>query len=662
LLSKEKDQSLFFPTSNNHPEFFTLKIEDRRNFNKLLTKYPKSMKIVSCWHSIDLILECLEKVEYMEIVVGDSLVTGYKKQLHQKLNEFEKLYQLQKEGRFKIFVTSEKQIHSKLYIFENDNEIVALNGSLNFTKSGIEAKHQKNYLWGKKFTKGVKYDDLNKIQEDYEWHKSMCYPFFGDYEELIVKNPEVDRKDLAVQFLEADLITDEHEMNVAISDMTKDILSGDIDLDVPYLVKLNPALGNDRFKKMESILSKFGGTRLDDGISIEPRGFLNHKETSYPMMDIDMEKEMVAVGLFGEKKLLTQDSYTSKEINSFLEHIESYIQTAKLSKNQDDNIAMLSMYEALLYILWSPFADEYHKKKRIVIGSTANKTGPKILHLHGPSSNGKTHFFIFASKLLTGELIDSIPGDKLAIKHVQGFLTYKSNYPIMYDDLPSGKWGKGKPTDLIKSYWDSWYDPKFSHPQLIVSSNDRCPNGPVKRRITEIEFAMMFKETPANEKIFNDLLEYDNPIFKIFSKKFMIKLKKATVNDFSEQLNITKMCFKELYEEANRQLPNFFPSESLESYVDSGRRKWKELIERDGKAQIKKKGDIVQVKFDEDMSLNQGRWDSVDEVANYISCLPNDIMTSRNGNLLTIESAEDFLEWYGPITRIGKFKRWITGG
>ena len=114
------------------------------------------MKIVSCWHSIDLILECLEKVEYMEIVVGDSLVTGYKKQLHQKLNEFERLYQLQKEGRFKIFVTSEKQIHSKLYIFENDNEIVALNGSLNFTKSGIEAKHQKNYIWGKKFTKGVK--------------------------------------------------------------------------------------------------------------------------------------------------------------------------------------------------------------------------------------------------------------------------------------------------------------------------------------------------------------------------------------------------------------------------------------------------------------------------------------------------------------------------
>ena len=661
MLSKNKDQSILFPT-NNQPEFFTMRIDDRRKFNRLLPKYPKSMKIVSCWHSIELILEWVEKVEYLEIVVGDSLVNGYKKQLHQKLNEFEKLHQLQKEGRLKFFVTSEKQIHSKLYIMENDKEIVALNGSLNFTKSGTEAKRQKNYLWGKKFEKRLDYVELDTIQSDYEWMKSMCYPFFGDYEDLLAKNPNEDKRDLAIQFLEADLITDEHEMNVAFSDMKKEILSGDIDLDAPYVMRLSPALGNERFKKMEKVLSPFGSTRLEDGFSIEPRGFLNHKDISYPMMAINLEKEMVTIGISGEKKSLTDDSYSSEEINSFLSHIEAYIETAKLSKNQDHKIAMLSMYEALLYMIWAPFSDEYHKQRHKVVGSTANKTGPKILHLHGPSSNGKTHFFVFASKLLTGEIIEAIPGEKLAIKHVQGFLNYKSNHPIIYDDLPSGKWGKGKPTDLIKSYWDAWYNPKFSHPQLIISSNDRCPNGPVKRRIMEIEFAMKFKETPKNEKIFNDLLAYDNSIFKIFSKKFIVKLKGAKVNDFSEQLHLAKKCFKELYKEANRPLPSFFPSKSLEFYVDSGRRKWNELIKRDKKAGIKRKGDVIQVKFDKDMALNQGRWDSVDEIANYINCLPNDMMTSRNGNLLTIESGEDFLEWFGPITRFGKFKRWWKGG
>jgi hypothetical protein len=662
MLSKESEQSLFLPVSNNHPEFFTMRIDDRTKFNRLLPKYPKSMKIISCWHSIELILEWVEKVEYLEIVVGDSLVNGYKKQLHQKLNEFEKLYQLQKEGRFKIFVTSEKQIHSKLYIFENDNEIVALNGSLNFTKSGIEAKHQKNYIWGKKFTKGVKYDDLNKIQEDYEWMKSMCYPFFGDYEELIAKNPEVDRKDLTVQFLEADLITDEHEMNVAISDMKKDILSGDIDLDAPYVVKLNPVMGKKNIEKMDTFLSKFGGTRSDNRISIEPRGFLNHKNTTFPNMEIDMEKELVTIGISGERKILTNDSYSPEEINTYLNHIENYIETVRLAKNKNERNAMLSVYEALLYFFWAPFADEYHKQRQKIVGGFSNKRGPDILHLYGPSSNGKTAFFTFASKMLTGEIIEAIPGDDFAKAHVLGLLSYRSNYPIIYDDLPSRKWNGDGPTQLIKSYWDAWYDPKFPYPQLIISSNDTCPNGPLKRRILEIEFEMKFDETTENEKIFNDLLAYNNPIFEIFSKVFLRKLKNANEDDFENQLHLAKQCFKELYKLADRDIPDFFPDNQLEFYIDSGKQKWSELINQASKAKIRKKGSTVQVQFDQDMAIAPAKYGSTDEITKYINYLPNNMMYTRNGTLLTIDSGQDFLEWFGPITRIGKMKRWIAGG
>ena len=98
------------------------------------------------------------------------------------------------------------------------------------------------------------------------------------------------------------------------------------------------------------------------------------------------------------------------------------------------------------------------------------------------------------------------------------------------------------------------------------------------------------------------------------------------------------------------------------SIEDDIKQKWKELINRDHKAKITKKGEVIQVIFDNDMAINQGRWDAVDEIANYMNCLPNDIMTSRNGNLLTIESGEDFLKWFGPITRFGKMKRWWKGG
>jgi hypothetical protein len=379
-------------------------------------------------------------------------------------------------------------------------------------------------------------------------------------------------------------------------------------------------------------------------------------------MEIDMEKELVTIGISGERKILTNDSYSPEEINTYLNHIENYIETVRLAKNKNERNAMLSVYEALLYFFWAPFADEYHKQRQKIVGGFSNKRGPDILHLYGPSSNGKTAFFTFASKMLTGEIIEAIPGDDFAKAHVLGLLSYRSNYPIIYDDLPSRKWNGDGPTQLIKSYWDAWYDPKFPYPQLIISSNDTCPNGPLKRRILEIEFEMKFDETTENEKIFNDLLAYNNPIFEIFSKVFLRKLKNANEDDFENQLHLAKQCFKELYKLADRDIPDFFPDNQLEFYIDSGKQKWSELINQASKAKIRKKGSTVQVQFDQDMAIAPAKYGSTDEITKYINYLPNNMMYTRNGTLLTIDSGQDFLEWFGPITRIGKMKRWIAGG
>ena len=137
MLSKESEQSLFLPVSKNHPEFFTMRIDDRTKFNRLLPKYPKSMKIVSCWHSIELILEWVEKVEYLEIVVGDSLVNGYKKQLHQKLNEFEKLYQLQKDSLLLDSISYRGNRENSLFMDEkgHQGDIIINAGALMWLES-----------------------------------------------------------------------------------------------------------------------------------------------------------------------------------------------------------------------------------------------------------------------------------------------------------------------------------------------------------------------------------------------------------------------------------------------------------------------------------------------------------------------------------------------
>ena len=232
----------------------------------------------------------------------------------------------------------------------------------------------------------------------------------------------------------------------------------------------------------------------------------------------------------------------------------------------------------------------------------------------------------------------------------------------MYDDLPSRKWNKDGPTQLIKSYWDAWYNPKFSHPQLIISSNDTCPNGPLKRRVYEIEFEMKFDETTDNEKIYNDLLAYDNQIFKIFSKIFLQKLKVAKNSDFKNQLCLTKKCFEDIYNKANRPIPDFFPKNNLEFYIDSGKQKWHELVYHANKAKIANKGNTIQIQFDHDMAVIPTKYGSTDEITKYINFLPNNMMYTRNGTLVTVDSGQDFLDWFGPITRFGRLKKWWKGG
>lgn len=663
MLSKNKNQSVLFQQTNKEPKFNSLRIENRGSFNRLLKKYNKSYRIISCWHSFEEVLRLFDfGAEFVEIVVGDSIVNSYKKQLSKKTEICEKLYELYVSGRFNILVAADKQIHSKFYIMENDNEILVSNGSMNFTKSGLRATHQKNYQWNFTFEKGCKSEKLNDLEKDYNWHKSLCRPFFGDLQDLIAESPDMEKSEIVEKWLSFNLISDDDELRLAFSEASKNILSNKHSSDEEVFFKIDESIPPKKIEKFEKLLEPVGGTRTEGGFILNPSGFLNHQTMKYPMMEVDLKNEMVTIGINNKRKVLVNDDYSLDKLESYLNHLEEYVETAKLSKNTNLKNAMRSIYEALLYMFSTPFFNEYHKKRFEVIGGSSNRTGPKILHLFGPSSNGKTHFFLFASKLITGDSIDPLHGDRFVRDKVEGYTSYMSLYPIIYDDLPSGKWRKGGPTDLIKNYWDTWFNPKFDHPQLVISSNDRCPNGPLKRRIMEIEFAMKFTDDPKNAQRFNELLKFENKIFNIFSKKYIKKLNNARLEHFSEPLSIARECFKDMYGEVGRELPEYFPSTPLKHYVDSGKQKWLDLVHRDGKARITKKKNIVQIHFDKEMARAEMKWGSVDEITNFINCLPNDMMTSRNGTLLTIESGEDFLEWFGPITRFGKFKRWWKGG
>ncbi|MFC2032827.1 hypothetical protein ACFLUS_05710, partial [Chloroflexota bacterium] len=68
--------------------------------------------------------------------------------------------------------------------------------------------------------------------------------------------------------------------------------------------------------------------------------------------------------------------------------------------------AKMSMFEALLYIFFTPFAHEYMKAKRARYGLIDTR-GPRFLYIYGPTQNGKTTFLSFSLRLITGRIMEA---------------------------------------------------------------------------------------------------------------------------------------------------------------------------------------------------------------------------------------------------------------
>ena len=64
-----------------------------------------------------------------------------------------------------------------------------------------------------------------------------------------------------------------------------------------------------------------------------------------------------------------------------------------------------------MYILSTPFHSEYMRLRRQVFGITEER-GPRVLHLFGETSNGKSSSLTYCSKILTGnEIVSPMDGD-----------------------------------------------------------------------------------------------------------------------------------------------------------------------------------------------------------------------------------------------------------
>jgi hypothetical protein len=124
-----------------------------------------------------------------------------------------------------------------------------------------------------------------------------------------------------------------------------------------------------------------------------------------------MEKEAVYLGWNGKSIPRTCEKYDAKVIDDSLDKFEQFIESVDYAEPEFPLLAKTSVSEALLYILSSPFHHEYMKTRREIFGITEER-GPRILHLYGGTSNGKSKLLTYCSLLLTGkEIINPLDGD-----------------------------------------------------------------------------------------------------------------------------------------------------------------------------------------------------------------------------------------------------------
>lgn len=347
-----------------------------------------------------------------------------------------------------------------------------------------------------------------------------------------------------------------------------------------------------------------------------------------------MEKKEVRLGMDGTVEILTEPLPDPSAVGSALEHLEGYLQTVDLGQAPDPKFAKVSMFEALLYMLSAPFANEYMRLKRRRYG-VIDSRGPRFLYIYGPSQNGKSTFLRFALKLISGRMVEPASGGEFAKRKVLGAASIGTAFPLVFDDLvPATRYGLFE--EILKSYWEAWWTEDGVSPQIVLSSNAYSLRDWAKSRVKRLDFDVQFSPGGDGKEALARIFRIENRLFRWFSYLYFRRLERLEgLSD--DELETARRVFEELYGHAGRPLPDFFPREPIKRLYDPGRKAWQDLLYRLKKARAEWEADRASIHFADDMQHF--------EIKEYEHCLPPGIKLRRRGKAILIETPKEFRSW-----------------
>lgn len=615
-------------------------IARRTDFDGLFEGF-KRMRAISYVVSPDLLLEFFDKRGYseVEVLVGENLSESYRRGLELKgLDVTERLALLTEQGVLRVFVPT-RTIHTKLYILERADITRVIQTSANLTATAQDARRQINYAWYLDIPVGD--PTVQQLTRDYEAHLRGCTLFMEDLNSLLKETRAPDRRVQIESWLKGAASSEDQntEMRKLFHDLAFSVAEASASKEESVTVLQLPASTKKRFERQLAPLKPvFAG---QDQMQVRNSDFIRYVyETHHvPLLILSSERRELLLGIDGSMSSLTEAPSDAASVGQSLELVEAYLQTVDFGESSDPLSTKRSMFEALLYVFFTPFAHDYMKSRRAKFAPVDNR-GPRFLYIYGPSQNGKSTFLRFSLKLLSGRSIEPLSRQDFTKKRITTATLTESSFPLIFDDVDPSRTPQIE--DVFKSYWERWWNDQNVRPQMVIASNTPGLKEWAKSRVKRIDFDVQFSPTEGAKEKLAILFLTENHIFRWFSYLYLQHL--STEKFASEdELGLARTVMKELYEYSKRPLPEFFPSEPVEGLYDPGRRDWRDLLYVLHKAEVSEQGNRKLVKFADDMQ----HW----EVKALEGCLHHTIKYQRRGNTIVIENPREFDKWLGPPQR-----------
>lgn len=686
-------------SDHSHVEIF----KSWRSFSDVFDG-AKRMGIVTYCDSPEFILdlfEDLDDLESLEVVVGD--VSDYRERLIDKPDLADRLEQLRSEGKLVIYLCENKEVHSKLYLVEyndsvleeadedGDEDQMTLGGEAPVetepedTDDGTPAKvivgspNLSRNAWSNQTNMGVVYDTktdselYGEFEELYRDHRDSYNsggPFLEDLSEQLELSDD-DREEVIKLYTEGrvgtqdelgevhgrladhidaeveavDLALDggtdtvaEQESEEPELDTEDESIENDPDLEDAPQDRITLSLRGYEESTVDTLsqMTDFDATVSNDTLTTSPDAFQRYAQQVFdvPTMHLNESKDELKFHYDGTVYRVTQPPSNPERVDEALAEIEDYFATVDNYGNSNNPTAVKAhMYEALLWFFWAPFANRQAQFYR-EHGINLDKALP-YLYVFGESNGGKGTFCRFALSLISGNRVEApVDADEIGKRKVRNLRSAHTSFPVVVDDITKQKVNS---LDTLRNYWSGWTG-ETAYPMFAFISNDKRPGEWFRNRAKILRFDVNFMTSHQGEAEVNRLIDTENPISQWFGYEYLNR--DLELGTDSDALREVRAAMQDLYEHADRPLPDYFPTEPAEQAYDTGRERWRNLIDRED-VEIAKDSDTLQVTFPESMNF---------ELHEYKRDPPMTVRIEKRGLDLIIKTPDEFFDWLGETT------------